>query len=54
MSSADPADASTASPDDVAPASAAERDIDAVDDVERPTVLARARALWCQLVSGLG
>ncbi|MFN8146469.1 MAG: hypothetical protein U0R76_03295 [Candidatus Nanopelagicales bacterium] len=27
---------------------------DGHDDVERPTVLQRARALWCQLVSGLG
>ncbi len=54
MSSADPADVSTAARDDVVPAAAADRDADVADDVARPTVLARARALWCQLVSGLG
>ena len=43
MSSADPA--ATPAPSDPD---------DAHDDVDRPTVLQRARALWCQLVSGLG
>lgn len=51
MDSADPTTSSGTSPEGATPAEPAT--VPAPGDAA-PTLLARARALWCQLVSGLG